>query len=140
MAGFENALRATSLAILKRELTESERIEFLELAGAVGMGNVEDYLYMLMIFKRNEDRVNDTLVSLKEELREQFEEIGALERKIDVTLEASVLRILEDGAREIGHDMGKQIAKSASEVLSTNEEFYYMRGQSLVAGGIPSFV
>jgi hypothetical protein len=42
MAGFENSLRTASMAILKRELTESERVEFLEMAGAMGMSDVED--------------------------------------------------------------------------------------------------
>jgi hypothetical protein len=58
MAGFENSLRTASKAILKRDLTEAERVEFLELAGAIGMNNVEDFLYMLMVFKRNEDKLN----------------------------------------------------------------------------------
>ena len=90
MAGFESALQSASLAILKRELEEDEKIEFLELAGAIGMNNVQDYLYMLMVFKRNEDRVTDIVSAFQTEIRERFEEISALEKKIDQTLENSI--------------------------------------------------
>jgi hypothetical protein len=86
MADFENTLRAASQAILKRELTENERIEFLELAGAIGMSSVEDYLYMLMIFKRNEDRITGQMVSFKKEMKARFDEMGVLEKKVDATL------------------------------------------------------
>jgi hypothetical protein len=134
MAGFENSLRAASLAILKRELTEGERVEFLELAGAIGMGNVEDYLYMLMVFKQNEDRVNDALASFRNEMKSKFDEMGALAGKIDETLENSITRVLGDGAREIGRDMGYRIAESAKGVLSASEEFHFLRGQTFTAG------
>jgi len=134
MAEFESSLRSASLAILKRDLAEGERVEFLELASAIGMKNVEGFLYMLMIFKRNEDNVTDVLNSFRDEMREKFDEIGVLEKKIDERLESSIARILGDGAREIGRDMGNRIAESAKGVLGTNEEFHYMRGQIFVAG------
>jgi hypothetical protein len=134
MAEFESSLRSASLAILKRDLAEGERVEFLELASAIGMKNVEDFLYMLMIFKRNEDNVTDVLNSFRNEMREKFEEMGALEKKIDEELESSITRILGDGAREIGRDMGNRIAESAKGVLGASEEFHFMRGQLFVAG------
>ena len=86
MANFENTLREASLAILRRELTENERVEFLELAGAIGMSSVEDYLYMLMIFKRNEDRISAQMVTFKKEMKDRFDDMGVLEKKIDATL------------------------------------------------------
>jgi hypothetical protein len=132
MAGFENSLRTASFAVLKRELTESERVEFLELAGAMGMGNVEDYLYMLMVFKRNEDRVNDALAAFRNEMGAKFEEMGALAGKIDGTLENSITRVLGDGARQIGRDMGYHIAESAKGVLGASEEFHFLRGQTWI--------
>jgi hypothetical protein len=134
MAGFENSLKTASLAVLKRDLTESERVEFLELAAAMGMSNVEDYLYMLMVFKRNEDRVNGAIAGFRDEMKARFDEIGALSDKIDNTLESAVSRVLGDGAREISRDMGAQIAESAKGVLSSTEEFHFMRGQIFVAG------
>jgi hypothetical protein len=134
MAGFEDSLRAASTAILKRELTESERVEFLELAGAIGMGNVKDYLYMLMVFKRNEDRVNGAIADFRDEMAARFDEMGALERKIDNKLEDTISKVLGDGAKEISRDMGFQIAESAKEVLSSTKEFHFLRGQTFVAG------
>ncbi|MDR1508030.1 MAG: hypothetical protein LBS53_00145 [Synergistaceae bacterium] len=134
MAGFENSLRAAAQAILKRDLTESERVEFLELAGAIGMSSVEDYLYMLMVFKRNEDRVNGAITKFDENMKARFDEIGVLEQKIHDTLESSISRVLGDGARDIGRDMGNHIAESAKDVLKGHEEFHYERGQFLMAG------
>ncbi len=134
MAGFESALQSASLAILKRELEEDERIEFLELAGAIGMSNVQDYLYMLMIFKRNEDRVSRTMNEYREEMSKRFEEISALERRIDETLESSITKILDTGAQKIGRDLGQSIAKEARNTLTTHEEFYLVRGKVIVAG------
>jgi hypothetical protein len=134
MAEFESSLRSASLAILKRDLAEGERVEFLELASAIGMKNVEDFLYMLMVFKRNEDKVTDVLNSFRDEMREKFDEMGALEKKIDEGLESSIAKVLGDGAREIGRDMGNRIAESARRVLGASEEFHFMRGQLFVAG------
>jgi hypothetical protein len=134
MAAFENSLRAASAAILKRELTENERVEFLDLAGAIGMSSVEDYLYMLMVFKRNEDRVNGAITGFRDEMAARFDEMGALERKIDDKLEGTISKVLGDGASEISRDMGVKIAESARGVLSATEEFHFWRGQTFVAG------
>jgi hypothetical protein len=132
MAGFDNALRAASLAILKRELTEEERIEFLDLAGAIGMETVQDYLYMLMIFKRNEDRVNGALSSFRKEMKTRFDEIGSLEKKINDTLEKSISHMLGEGAQKIGENMSGYIMDSAKEVLTSTKEFHFLRGQMFV--------
>jgi hypothetical protein len=123
LAGFENSLRTASQAILKRDLTESERVEFLELASAIGMGNVEDYLYMLMVFKRSEDKLN-----------RRFDEMSELEGKIHGTLESSISRVLGDGAREIGRDMGNEIAAAAKDSFREHEQFHYLRGQFAIIG------
>ena len=136
MTGFEKTLREASLARLKRELTEGERVEFLELGAAIGTKSVEDYLYMLMIFKRNEDRVNGLLDSFRGEIREKFDQIGELERKIDTTLENSIHGILHDGAHKIGRDMGERIAYSAKDVMAGVGEFHFIRGQTFVAGTV----
>ena len=134
MAGFENSLKTAALAVLKRDLTESERVEILELAAAIGMGNVEDYLYMLMVFKRNEDKVSRTLAGFRDEIAARFDEMGALSNKIDNTLESAIFRVLGDGAREIGRDMGSEIAAAAKDSLREYEEFHYLRGQFAIMG------
>ncbi|MCL2009132.1 MAG: hypothetical protein FWG71_01125 [Synergistaceae bacterium] len=129
MSNFENTLRESSLAILRRELTESERIEFLELAGAIGMNSVEDYMYMLMIFKRNEDKISAQMDSFKKEMKARFDEMGFLEKKIDGTLEKTLENMLGKGAEKIGYAMGRDIADSAKEVLKRNGELHFLRGQ-----------
>ena len=131
MANFENTLQAASQAILRRELTERERIEFLELAGAIGMSSVEDYLYMLMIFKRNEDRISAQMATFRKEMKARFDEMGVLEKKIDATLGKTLEDMLGKGAEKIGYAMGRDIVDSAQRVLNKNGEFHFLRGQVL---------
>ena len=128
MADFENTLQTASRAILRRELTDGERIEFLELAGAIGMSSVEDYLYMLMIFKRNEDRISAQMASFRKEMKARFDEMGVLEKKIDATLGKTLEDMLGKGAEKIGYAMGRDITNSAKEVLKGHGEFCYIRG------------
>jgi hypothetical protein len=134
VAGFEDSLKTAALAVLKRDLTESERVEFLELAAAIGMSNVDDYLYMLMVFKRNEDRVSNALTGFRYEMTAKFDEMGALSNKIDNTLESAVSRVLGDGAREIRRDMGSEIAAAAKDSLREYKQFHYLRGQFAIIG------
>jgi len=133
MSDFENTLRSASLAILKRELTDNERIEFLELAGAIGMSSVEDYLYMLMIFKRNEDRITGQMIAFKKEMKARFDEMGVLEKKIDATLGKTLEDMLGKGAEKIGFAMGRDIVDAAQKILKTNGNFHFVRGQAMVA-------
>ena len=95
MTNFEDRLQEVSRAILRRELTESERIEFLELVGAIGMSNVDDYLYILMIFKRNEDRISAQMFSFRKEMKTRFDQMGVLEGKIDATLGKTLKDMLD---------------------------------------------
>jgi hypothetical protein len=95
MTNFEDTLQAASRAILRRELTDAERVEFLELAGAIGMSSVEDYLYMLMVFKRNEDRVSSQMLSFKKEMKARFDAMGILENKIDARLGKTLEEMLD---------------------------------------------
>ena len=122
MPDFNESLKAASLAVLRRELSEEERSEFLELAAALGMNSVEDYLYILMIFKRQSDV-----------LGQRFDEISELERKIHDTLERSVDRILGEGARAIASDMGEEIADHARNAFTEGASYYRLKGQIIVA-------
>jgi hypothetical protein len=132
MSDFDRALAGAAAAILKRELTDGEISEFQRLAGEIGMGSVEDYLYMLMVFKRSEDRINCALASFEEGLGGKFDELSALERKINETLESSIERVLGEGASRIGADMGGAIASQAEGVLTSFGEYHSLRGQTLV--------
>ena len=125
MPDFNESLKAASLAVLRRELSEEERAEFLDLAAALGMNAVEDYLYILMIFKRQSDA-----------LGQRFDEISELERKIHGTLEHSIDRILGEGAREIASEMGDEIADHARNAFSVIGGYHMLKGQILVACAI----
>ena len=121
MSDFNKSLKTVALTILRRELKEEERMEFLELGAALGMNNVEDYLYILMIFKRHSDI-----------MEKKFDELSALERRISDTLEYSIHKILGEGAARIGTGMGETIAERSKELMTSVKEFYTLRG-SIVA-------
>jgi len=121
MADFNESLKTASVAILNRELSEEERTEFLELGAALGMNAVEDYLYILMIFKRHSDI-----------LERRFDELTELERKLHDTLEYSVERILGEGAARIGADMGESITNGATAVLTSLSEYHKERAQTIL--------
>ena len=129
MADFETALKGAASAVLKRELTDEERAEFRDLADTLGMGSVEDYLYMLMIFKRNEDRINGKLDAFENAIDGKLDAIAELEKKINETLERSITRILKEGAAKIGAEMGEHVAADAKGVLSAFGEYHSIRGQ-----------
>ena len=132
MPGFDDSLKTTSRAILKRDLSEEEKFEFLELASTIGMRSVEDYLYILMIFKRNEDRVNDALDTFRHEMNQRFEELNALEKQIDDTLEHTVIETLAQSGQKIASNMGDEISWRAKNTLSAHGDFYFLRGQVAV--------
>ena len=121
MTDFDTALKGAASAVLKRELTDEERAEFRDLADTLGMGSVEDYLYMLMIFKRNEDRIDGKL-----------DAVAALDKKINETLESSIHRIFGEGAARIGVEMSEKIAAGAKGVLSSFGEYRSIRGQIIL--------
>ena len=121
MADFNESLKIASQAILHRELSEEERTEFLELGAALGMNNVEDYLYILMVFKRHSDVVGRSL-----------DGISALERKINDTLESSIERILGEGAARIGENMGEVVADGADKILTSYGEYHTHRGHTVL--------
>ena len=135
MTSFEDKLRAASLAILRRELTDDERFNFLELAAAIGSNNVEDFLYVLMVFKRSEDEIAGQLHSFKEEMKTWFDEMNALEKKIDITLETSVEKILRDSAREMSQKMLEQVKSSGGRLLDTIGDYYHVRGHIICISG-----
>ena len=117
MADFKETLKTASLAVLRRELTDEERAEFLDLGASLGMNNVEDYLYIIMVFKRHSDA-----------MEKRFDEISALERRINDTLEYSIQRILGEGAARISADMAETVAVKSRELMSSVKEFHVYRG------------
>jgi hypothetical protein len=133
MPDFDSALDGAASAILKRPLTDGERMEFRGLADTIGMGSVEDYLYMLMVFKRSEDRINAGLAEFRDGLGKRFDEMSELEKKINGTLEGAIERALGEGAGRIGAEMGESIAAQAEETLASYGEYRSVRGQVMLA-------
>jgi ElaB/YqjD/DUF883 family membrane-anchored ribosome-binding protein len=122
-------------SVLKRSLSEDEKNEILRISDAVGMRDVQSFLHLLMVFKLHEDVTRgqfDKLESLKERLDEKFREMSELSENITKTLERSIERILGDGAREIGRDMGTHIAEGAKEALGARDDYQSLRGQICV--------
>ena len=107
------------------------------------MDNVEDYIYMLMVFKRNEDRLSGKFEEVGEHLDRKFEaideklsEVSSLETRIYETLDAAVSRILSEGARRIGSDMGDEIASQTRSIFSAVGAYHFLKGQIMVACAI----
>ena len=125
MANFENTLQVASQAILRRKLTDAERIEFLELAGVIGMSSVEDYLYMLMILKRNEDRISAQMDSFKKEIKARLDEIGFLEKKIDTTLGKTLEDMLGKGAEKALVRLSEAVYQKSEGIAARKKSWLY---------------
>jgi hypothetical protein len=136
MSSLDEKMSSMAELVLKRQLSEDEKNEIFRISDAMGMANVQSFLHLLMVFKLHEDVTIEQfgrLESLEARLNEKFDEMGELSAKIDKTLEASIERILGDGARAIGRDMGNDIAARACEVLSSVREFHTFRGCIVMA-------
>ena len=81
------------------------------------MNDVQSFLHLLLVFKLHEQTMKD-----------KFDEIAGMEKKINETLENSIWKILRDGTERIGAEVGKDIAANASGILSSFKEFYVIRG------------
>jgi hypothetical protein len=117
--------------VLKRPLSDEEKLEIYKISDAMGMTNVQSFLHQLLIFKLHEDTMKkqfERLVSLEIRLNEKFEEMGSLSARTDDTLGVTVDKILREGMREIGRDMGHEVAAGAKDILSSSKEFHIMRG------------
>jgi hypothetical protein len=137
MASLDEKMSSMAELVLKRCLSEDEKNEIFRISDAMGMANVQSFLHLLMVFKLHEDVTREQfgkLESLEARLNGKFDEMGALSAKIDKTLEASIERILGDGAWEIGKDMGSCIAEQARESLGARDDYQFLRGQVLSVG------
>ena len=137
MTKLDGKITALAEEILKRPLSGEEELEIYRISDAAGMRDVQSFLYLLLVFKLHEDVTKEQfgkLESLETRLNEKFGEMGVLSAKIDKTLEASIERILGEGAREIGRDMGNHIAEHARESLGARDDYQFLRGQVLSVG------
>ena len=137
MRRLDGKISAIAEQILKRPLSDEEELEIFRISDAAGMRDVQSFLYLLLVFKLHEDVTKEQfgrLESFESRLNEKFDEMGVLSAKIDKTLEASIERILGDGAREIGRDMGNHIAEQARESLGARDDYQFLRGQVISVG------
>jgi hypothetical protein len=131
MTKLDRKITALAEEILKRPLSGEEELELYRISDAVGMRDVQSFLYLLLVFKLHEDTMKqqfEQILSLERRLNDKFDEMGALSARIDETLANSIERILGDGAARIGADMGDEIAEKAGEILSSLKEFHTIRG------------
>jgi hypothetical protein len=117
MAVLDEKTSQTAEQILKRPLSDEERSEIHRIADALGMKDVQSFLHLLLVFKLHEQTMKD-----------KFDEIAELEKKINGTLESSIRKVLHDGTGRIGAEVGKDIAANASGILSSFKEFHVIRG------------
>jgi hypothetical protein len=121
MPRLEETMSVLAERVLKRSMTREEMDEIYRISDAVGMRDVQSFLHLLLVFKLHEDT-----------MKKQFDEMAALERKIHETLESSIEKILGEGGRRIGADMGDEIASRAERVLVSVEDYHSLRGQTLI--------
>jgi hypothetical protein len=132
MPSLDEKMSSMAELVLKRRLSEDEKNEIFRISDAMGMANVQSFLHLLMVFKLHEDVTREQfgkLESLEARLNEKFDATGALSKNINDTLERSIERILGEGAREIGRDMGTYIAEHARESLGARDDYQFLRGQ-----------
>ena len=135
MSSLDTKMSQIAEQVLKRPLTEDEQLEIYKISDVMGMANVQSFLYQLLVFKLHEDTMKTQfgeLARFESRLNEKFEAMAALESKIHETLENSVERILGEGARRIGEDMGDTIADRAEHVLTAVAEYHSIRGQTII--------
>jgi hypothetical protein len=132
MPSLDEKISAIAEQVLKRQLSDEEKLDIYKVSDAMGMSNVQSFLHQLLVFKLHEDAMKKQfaqLPSLEVRLNGKFDEMESLSAKIDETLKSSAERILSEGARNIGREMGSHIAASAKDVLGSTSEFHYLRGQ-----------
>ena len=137
MTKLDGKITALAEEILKRPLSGEEELEIYRISDAVGMRDVQSFLYLLLVFKLHEDTMKQQfgqMVSLENRLNAKFDEMGALSERIDGTLKSSIEKILGDGAARIGADMGGDIAEKAEKVLTSFGEYHALRGRTILAG------
>jgi len=117
MASLDERTSLAAEQIFKRPLSDDERFEIYRIADILGMKDVQSYLHLILVFKLHEN-----IMDVK------FAEMGALEKKIQDTLENTIERILGEGASQIGADMGEIITERSKEVMSSVKEFHTING------------
>lgn len=140
MPSLDAKMATVAEQVLQRQLTEDEQLHIYRISDALGMTNVQSFLYQLLVFKLHEDTLRDALRQQFEDLRsfegrlnEKIEGIGELETQVNETLTSSVDRVLGEGAKRIGADMGEEIASQAKTAFAGIGAYYLVKGKIAVA-------
>ena len=120
MPSFNEVLNVTSERVLKRPLSDEERREILELAGVLGIKEVQEYLYMILTFKFHEDR-----------LGEKLERMTQVSEHIRDVLQEGTEKILKAAAEDIARNMGRRISEEALKATGALRDYHETRGRIL---------
>jgi hypothetical protein len=135
MPKLDDKLKGVAEKVLKCSLSDEEELELYRISDAMGMSNIQSFLYLLLVFKLHEDTMRgqlENLAMLKNELKEKFGEMDAMSERINEKLECALTRILGEGAKRIGTDMVEAIAEGARETLTAKGEYHALRGQLIL--------
>lgn len=136
MPNLDDQMSALAEQVLSRPLTEEEKLKIYKISDAMGMSNVQSFLYLLLVFQLYEDTLSgqfERLNAFEGRLSERFQEIASLETQINDTLEGAVDRILGEGATKIGANMSNEIASQTRGIFSAVGAYHALKGQILVA-------
>jgi hypothetical protein len=121
MPNLDGKISAIAEQIQKHPLSDEEELEIFRTSDAVGMKDVQSFLHLILVFKLHEQTMKD-----------KFDEIAELEKKIHETLESSIRKVLRDGTERIGTELGDTVVSSAEGILASVREYSSLRGQTLV--------
>ena len=126
-------IQALAPKILNRSLNKAEEDEYLRLGAVMGERNVEDYLAMLLAFKRSEDKITEQMALFTREMESRFAQMGDLKGQMLAAISKTVNDRFEQNSQKIEKDMGNNIASRAIDVLREGQDYYYIKGQVIVA-------
>lgn len=117
MANLDETITSLSKRLLKRPLTAQERAEILDIGSILGMRDIQEYLYLYLVFRMNEDRLvkkTEALCNANERLEAEFHD----------TLNRNLNRLVAD----VGEKMSTEIVDRANSILTEVGEFHAQRG------------
>jgi len=117
MANLDETMASLAKRLLKRPLTEQERSEILDIGSILGMRDIQEYLYLFLVFRLSEDR-----------LGAKMDELCTVNKKLEEDFRDALNHVLRDVSRGIGREMGEEVGYRMKKILSETDDFYTMRG------------
>jgi hypothetical protein len=112
--------KMTDLAqkVLRRPLSEEERLEIFQISDALGMNNVQSFLYLILVFKLHEDT-----------MKMKTDKIEAISERINENLRRTV-ELRKDGAED---DTTGEGQGGRNEIQGGYKEFFTVRAYILIS-------